>query len=364
MRLLCISSHMDTLNSVRPEAELFIGLQRRGLAVTVMTEQDSCYVSQMVGAGIKIIDFASRGKFDRDAIRKIRSQLKEGSYHVVFGFNSAVIANINFAASRLPVGVVAYRGQTGNLSRFSPRSYLLHFHPRIDLICAVADAVRDDLRAQHFDPSRVVTVYKGHDLGWYQDQPADLTTLGVPKGAFVVGCVANNRPRKGIPVLLRAVDRVSTDIPLHLLLIGATMDSLDQQIAANRAAKRIHILGVRQDAPALIAACNCSVLPALRREGLPKTVIESMVYSVPPIVTDTGGNGELVEHERSGLVVAPGEPEALADAMESLYFNPDNAARMGANARSRIGEHFNIAKTVEKTYQLLTTFPRLRRYNL
>jgi len=72
MRLLCLTSHGDTLNSVRPEAELFIGLQKAGVAVTVMTQGDSVYAGPMREAGIEVVDFAPRRKLSLEAIRRIR----------------------------------------------------------------------------------------------------------------------------------------------------------------------------------------------------------------------------------------------------------------------------------------------------
>lgn len=355
MRLLCITSHADTLNSVRPEAELFIGLARAGVEVTVMTQTDSVYAGPMRSAGIGIVDFTPRRKFSPQAIRRIRRELRERRIDVVYAFNNKAIANTNFAGLGLPVKVVTYRGQTGNIHRWDPSAYLTHLHPRVDMILCVADAVRDSLRAQHRHPARIRTVYKGHSLEWYQDAPADLGEFAIPSGAFVVGCVANNRPRKGLGVLVEATYRLPRDIEAYLLLVGGGLGEpdLERLIAASPMRERIRLAGFRRDAPALIAACSASVLPSLKREGLPKSVIESMAYAVPPIVTDTGGSAELVIDGHSGIVVPPGDAQAMADAIGYLYENPTERALMGRRARERLNRDFNIAETVRRTKQLL-----------
>lgn len=355
MRLLCITSHGDTLNSVRPEAELFIGLARAGIAVTVMTQADSVYVESMREAGIDIVGFTPGSKFSPRAIKRIRRELRERRIDVVYSFNNKAIVNANFAALGLPVKVVTYRGQTGNIHRWDPSVYLTHLNPRVDMILCVADAVRDSLRREHRHPERIHTVYKGHSLDWYDDEPADLTQFGIPAKAFVVGCVANNRPRKGLAVLVEATYRLPADSPIHLLLVGGGLGDpdLDRVISASPLRDRIHLAGFRGDAPALIAACDVSVLPSLKREGLPKTVIESMVYAVPPIVTDTGGSAELVVDGESGLVVRPGDSEAIAEAILYLYENPTERALMGKRARERIDRHFNVAGTISRTKSLL-----------
>jgi len=320
MRLLVITSHGDTLNSIRPEAEIFVGLARSGVEITIMTQGDTAYRSRLEAVGIRIVDFVPRKKFSLSAIRTIRTELKRTHYDAVYAFNNKAIANLCVAALGINTAVVTYRGQTGNISKWDPTAYLTHLNPRVDLIICVADAVRESLRAQHPHPDRVLTVYKGHDLDWYAAEPTNLAAFDIPAGAFVVGCVANNRPRKGLPVLVEAAGLLPADAPIHFLLIGSNMDEpgLQTQIKASPYRDRIHVLGFRSDAPEIVAACSATVLPSTKREGLPKTVIESMAYGVAPIVSDSGGSAELVVDGESGIVVAPGDAAALAAAIERL----------------------------------------------
>ena len=89
-------------------------------------------------------------------------------------------------------------------------------------------------------------------------------------------------------------------------------------------------------------------MPSLEREGLPRAVIEAMCLGVPPIVTDVGGMPELVEDGKSGRVVPPGNPRALADAMIAILIDRDLRDTCGQNARLRIEEHFNIKTTITR----------------
>ena len=257
-----------------------------------------------------------------------------------------------FAAIGLLVKTVSYRGQTGNVFRYDPSAYLTHLHPRLDGILCVANAVRDDLYRHSFLPKqRIQTVYKGHDLAWYQNAPADLISLGIPNDAFVVVCVANNRPRKGLSVLLAATHNFPLESNIHLLLVGAGMDSreVSEQIKASPMVNQIHVAGFRQDAPELIAACDVSVLPSIKREGLPKTVIESMVYAVPPIVSDTGGSAELVVNAESGFVVAPRNSQQISDAVLTLWRDQKLCAKIGKNAKQRVHDKFHTTQSAQQT---------------
>ena len=255
---------------------------------------------------MRVLDVPLRKRFDREAVQRLRGELTQGGYDILHLFSNKALQN-GLAASRgLPVKIVAYRGIVGNVSFFSPVSWLRFLNPRIDRIVCVADAVRDyflQMRPKflRLPPERLVTIYKGHSLDWYRAAPADLTALGVPAGSFAIACVANYRPRKGIEVLVDAFGRLPAEA--HLLLIGAGMDAprLARRIAASPAADRIHVLGYRSDAPAMTAACDVFVLPSTKREGLARSLIEAMAYGVAPVVTDCGGSPELVVHGVSGL---------------------------------------------------------------
>lgn len=352
LKLLVISSYHDSWNSVRPEAEIFIGMVKLGVDVTVMTQGDAEYVPRFKEQGVKVIAYHPKRKFQWSSIRRIRSELKSGNYDAAYLFNNKAIVNGLFAAIGLPVKMVSYRGQTGNISRFDPTCYLTHLHPRLDGIICVANAVRDDLRKHAYLPAEhVETVYKGHSLEWYQDPPADLSEFGIPAGAFVVGCIANDRPRKGLPVLLQASHALQHDHDIHLLLVGGGMDSETVQglIADSPMKDRIHVAGFRRDAPAIIAACNVSVLPSTKREGLPKTVIEAMAYGVAPVVSDTGGSAELVVDGESGLVVEPGDSNGIAKAIMQLRKNPEYCQQVGVLAKQRINEVFHTDLSAQHT---------------
>ncbi len=355
MKILWITSHADALNSIRPEAETLIGLAQRGLECEIMTQGDSAYRGAMEAAGIRVIDFVPRRKFGRRDAAFIRRHLLHGRHDILHLFNNKAIAAGVRAARGLPVKVISYRGQTGNVHRYDPTCWLTHLHPRIDRVICVADAVREDMARQRLDPDGCVTVHKGHDLAWYTDPPADLQALlGIPPGTFVVGAVANYRPRKGLENLIAAARDLPPQARIHFLLVGRGTDHprLVNMLAASSFRDRFHFLGYRDDACSLIAACDCSVLPSTKREGLPKTVLEAMAYGICPVVTDTGGSAELVASGESGLVVPPGDPGALAKAILRLYEDPAEARRMGARARQRIENEFNIRQTIDKTLQV------------
>jgi len=353
MRVLAVTTCSD-----RPEAETFIGLKKKGVDIEVMCSTESLFYQHLKDSGVTVTDFEVRSRIDLPAIQAIRRRLTVERFDILHGFNNQTISNALLAATGLPVKVIAYRGIVANVSFFNPGSWMTYLHPKVDHVVCVAEAVRQYFLTMRFlwmrlPPEKFITIYKGHSLDWYKAQPKDLSEFGIPEQAFVVGCITNYRPRKGIEVLIDAARYLTPSAPVHFLLVGH-MDSprLSKHIEQSPMKNRIHLTGYRRDAPTLMASCDAYVLPALRREGLPKGVIEAMAYAVPPVVTDSGGSPELIEDGISGLIVPPGDPRAIGAALTQLLDHPDLRHRMGTNARERIRSHFCIEDTINNTFNL------------
>lgn len=353
IRSLCITESAD-----RPTVQTFIGMKDAGIDVTVVCPSDHPNNETLQRAGVPTIDIRLPRNFDQDGIAKLRAELIRGDYHIMHTFNNKAVTNGLRACKGLPVKVVCYRGIVGSLGFLDPMSWMRYLNPRIDRIICVAEAIR-----RHFlemqpaflrmPATRPVTIHKGHLLDWYVDEPADLDQFGIPADAFVIGCTANYRPRKGIDYLIEAVELMPADVPVHLVLVGRMdAEKLTARIAASPIGDRIHRVGFRTDAPAVSAACDVFCLPSTKREGLPRSVIEAMAYRVPPVVTDSGGSPELVVDGVSGFVVPPMDAAALAEKFEKLYRDSELRSRIGHAARARIGSDFQNKDTVTKTIAL------------
>ncbi len=353
IRVLALTTHPD-----RAEAASLIGLSKQGVDLRVRMHPDALAFDTVSAAGVPVAPMTISRKLDKAVQRSIRKDLLERPVDILHTYNNKTIMNGLIASRGIDVGVIAYRGIVGNESFLNPVSWMRYLNPRVDHIVCVAEAIRQFFLEMGMPGVRMrrdkpVTIHKGHSLDWYRDEPVDRASIDIPADAFVVGCIANSRPRKGIDVLLKAMELLPPDSPVHLLLAGR-MDSpkLQALFASHPRPERLHVLGFRRDAPQLIAACDAAVLPSVKREGLPKTVIEAMAYSVPPIVTDCGGSPELVEHGKSGLVVPVRDPQAIADAIQTLSADRELSRQLGASARERIRTAFTTERTVSKTLEL------------
>ena len=357
MKILIISNYKDAINSVRPEGELFIGLQKLGFQLTIMTQANAPFVANFKKAGIRIIDFHPTKKISLSAIQVIRKELKTEQYDILHLFNSKAISNGNFAAIGFPLKVLVYRGVIGGSPWYSPNSYLKHLHPRVDGITAVSIAVQRYLQKQIFwNSQKVSQFYKGQNLAWYERiRPADLREFNIPKNAFVITCIANNRTWKGIKYLIQSAQYLPPNLPIHFLLIGRKMNTQENLalIKASPYSTQFHLSGYRNDALTLLAASSAYIQPSNKnREGLGKAILEAMSLGIPPIVTDSGGPPEYIVHGISGLIVPTKNPKAIADFILQLLNNEYFRIKLGKGAKQVIGDKMSLEKSISALHEI------------
>ena len=166
LKVLFVGRYDIAVHNIRPEAEMIIGLKQRGVDIEVMTRAECEYARRMQGCGIRIHDHVPTTKI----LVAIRSDTAPriaqcGRHDIVHLFNNEAIVSGVFAAIGLPVKVVTYRGQTGNISRFDPVCYLTHLSPRVDAIVCVANAVRDSIRSELTSPAKATHDLQGSRYG-------------------------------------------------------------------------------------------------------------------------------------------------------------------------------------------------------
>lgn len=330
------------------------GLRARGVELSAIVSPDSPYLDSIRAHDIPVETLALRNHFDLKAVRHLRYRIRSEGFEIVHGLANRPVSNLFWASIGQPVRLVAYRGAIGHVNRWDPGAWLKWYNPRIDQIVCVSEAVRLDLIRSGIKPDRVTTIYKGHELGWYENRKeVDRSEFGIPPNAFIVGCIASMRPIKGVDVLIRAMAELDSNTNVHCLLIGDVRDNrIPELIDQLGIGERIHIAGHRDDAIDVIGGCDVVVAPSRGREGLTKAVIEGMAQGRPAIVTQAGGLPEMVDDGESGHVVPIGDHTALADRIGRLAADPERASAMGQRAREIVAERFSADQTVDRTLAL------------
>lgn len=186
--------------------------------------------------------------------------------------------------------------------------------------------------------------------------------LGIAPGEPVVGIVASLRPEKAIEVLVEATAHIIEKTPeARVLIAGGDGPGESGQAALSRLAQslgvgdRINFLGHRTDVGDVIDAFDVAVLCS-DREGSPLSVLEYMDAGKPVVATRVGGVPDIVIEEKTGLLVPPRDPAALAHAVIELLNDPKRAADMGVAGRERRRTLFSVeemVRSVEGLYEEL-----------
>ncbi len=202
-----------------------------------------------------------------------------------------------------------------------------------------------------FSPRRLETIHNGVDpqaFAGQVDREEAERLLGLEPGRPTIGVVAGLKPVKNHPVLLRAFKNVRGKIAdCRLLFVGDGPQAQELRELTHELgiSSDVHFLGFRRDIGAILPACDLVTL-ASRSEGFPLAILEAMAAGLPVVATDVGAVSEAVIAGQTGLLVPPGDVEALAEALASVLGAPDRAREMGRLGRERFEERFTIDRMV------------------
>lgn len=226
--------------------------------------------------------------------------------------------------------------------------------------------LRDHL---HVPSSRIRLLGNGIDLERFGARPDDTemraltrAELGVDESTVVVGAVGRLVAEKGYVELFEAWRRVRAEHPdSALVVIGPDdadkADSLPAELLGRARSDGVRFLGMRDDVEAWYRAMDVYVL-ASHREGFPRSAMEAAASGLPIVATDIRGCREVVEHDRTGLLVQPRSAAALQSAIGTLVGDPRLRAAMSSAARAHSIVEFDQKRVIATT---LETYDRLLR---
>ncbi|WP_034750527.1 glycosyltransferase [Halalkalibacter wakoensis] len=149
-------------------------------------------------------------------------------------------------------------------------------------------------------------------------------------------------------------------IKLDFLIIGDILndseirylEEIKEIITENNLMDYVYFLGWRQDVLSIMKELDLIVLPSYS-EGLPRTVLESLACSCPVIATDVAGTGEIIEHKANGMLIKPGDVNALSEALEYMLIDKTKLRQMGIEGRKTIENKFLMEKYVNDLQDII-----------
>lgn len=176
------------------------------------------------------------------------------------------------------------------------------------------------------------------------------TDLGIDSHVPVVLCVGRFHPEKGLKYLIEAIPILVRRFPdIFVIFVGggaADASRIYSELAERLGiASRVHFPGIQSDVRPYLQLCDVFVLPSLA-EGLGVAILEAMAMERACVSTRVAAIPEVIADGRSGILVKPGDPPALAEAITRLLTNPALRAQMGKEGRQIVLERFNIARNI------------------
>ena len=182
--------------------------------------------------------------------------------------------------------------------------------------------------------------------------------FGLAPDATVIFCACRASREKGVDHLLRAFDQAVQEANgdravLLYLGDGPDLGRLNEIRVGLRQAHRIHFAGYRTDAAALLAGADICVVPSVWQEAFGLSALEPMARGIPVIASRVGGIPEVVSDGETGLLVPPGNENALAAALRHLLSEPAERRRLGENGRVRAAEFFSQSEEIDQLTALV-----------
>lgn len=308
--------------------------------------------------------FSLRRTYDLNALRvalELRDFIRSEGVSIVHTF---------FQTSDLWGGVVAKlsgvrflissRRDMGMLSTKHRMAYRI-VNSLFDLVLTVSEEVRASCISHgSLRPRNVVTLYNGFEIEKVSAANGGKRlreSLDLPSGSQLIISVAHIRKVKGLDILARAAAKVCREFPLAVFLVVGCVsepvyfEELQELIRSLDLTEKIRFLGDRDDVLSLLKMSDVFGLPS-RSEGFSNALLEAMACGLPCVATRVGGNGEAVEDQRSGYLVASEGPEETAEWILTLLRNPERAKEMGKAGREIVESRFSAQAMITQLVKL------------
>jgi glycosyltransferase involved in cell wall biosynthesis len=329
---------------------LLKGLRERGHEAELVAADGSALGERAGSADVRV-HFVSRGLFRLPAAQKVRALLRTREFGLVHAneahaVTAAWLARWPRDTSALPFVISRRVGYPIGQSPLAQARYRAAAR-----IVANSKWVAEQAAASGAPREKISVVYEGADV------PPRFTTeqrqrararWGISQSTPLLGCVGVLLPDKGQEWLIRALAEVKREFSgAKLLLAGdgllrGQLESLARELGLK---DDVIFAGFVKDVESVYAALSVFLLPSFF-EALNNSLLAAMAYEIPSIAFNRGALGEIIEHERSGLLISGPDPAEISTAATRILRDHEFAMNLGRAGRARIQENFSADKMV------------------
>jgi glycosyltransferase involved in cell wall biosynthesis len=303
----------------------------------------------------------SRGSLSIRYLRQIMHAARSGKADVIAGhlYGSAVYCSL--AGKLLGIPVVSVLHGQSDIAKGGRFPGLKKFLVRTGTkrLVFVSDRLRQDLTAAlRVSDEQCAVIPNGVDIDRFSGVTGRplRTELGLQGDQILVGAVGNIRSPKAYDVFLRAAKLLKDHSPRYRFAIAGEGSGklYDEMLTLRRELdleREVTFLGLRSDVAEILHSLDVYVLSSTT-EGFSIACVEAMAAGTPVVATRSGGPEEIVEHERSGLLVPTQNPRAVADAVRRFELDSSLASELTANALKRVQRRYTLSSMLRAYEQL------------
>ncbi len=289
------------------------------------------------------------------SIFKLNKILKENNIHLIYCADNISKLIGGIAGKMAGVKVVAHCHDDFKEDALG-KTMRMFYIALLDRILTVSDKVKKFFAVKKKGFQKAITVYNGIDAEVFnpQDVSEDLRNeLGFKKEDIVIGSIGVIEKDKGHRYLVEAIARLKDEGIANVVCVmcgtGPQEVEIKKLVLNKGLEKEIIFLGFRDDIPRVLKTLDIFALMSLTIESFSMAAVEAMAMEVPVIATNIGGIPEVIDDGKTGIIIPPGNADALCEAIKYLIQNPGVRIQMGKNGRARVLERFTIEQNVRKT---------------
>ncbi|MCR4321966.1 MAG: glycosyltransferase family 4 protein [Candidatus Brocadiaceae bacterium] len=289
---------------------------------------------------------------------KLRRLLKEYNIHLIYCADNLSKFIGGIAGKMAGVKVVAHCHddfKEDTLGKTMRMFYLM----LLDRILTVSDKVKMFFAVNKKGFQKAITVYNGIDTDIFNPQnvPDDIRNeLGLKKENIVIGSIGVIEKDKGHRYLVETIARLKdvgiTNVVCVICGTGPEEADLRELVNARGIGTEVLFLGYRNDIPKILKVLDILIMTSLTIESFSMAAVEAMAMELPVIATNVGGIPEVVDNSKTGIIVPPGNVDALCEAIKYLIQNPGIRFQMGKKGREKVLRQFTIEENVRKTEEV------------
>jgi glycosyltransferase involved in cell wall biosynthesis len=321
----------------------------------------------LIKRGVNVVRLTKpeQGKTNYFSFLEMRKYCKENNIALIHAHDVHSLMNASLVKLTLRRIKVIYTFHYGNYSRIEKKRYYFEkiFTKIPDRLIAVGTRQAKEIAATyHLPADRIQTLYNG--VQEIDDVPNCEVQSEEPK-KILFGSLSTLIEQKGIPVLIDAVEILNKRYPERFEVIIAGDGNMKEAMLRLCREKQLeHVI----EFAGWVRDANIDLLPKFdvfvqssKWEAMSIVILEAMSAGKPIVATDVGENNVVIEHESSGIIVPPNEPQALAEAMEKVLLSKELREKLGCHAKRRFKDNFTVEKMThnhEKLYDSILGRPQ------